>query len=76
MRPNLLVGQDRLVLFKSQVLWFPQRLELFVEEGKDAKRLGQARRLGQKVEQQLQVFVPPVEVDVEEVVCRDSLLAR
>ena len=49
-RLELLPGQDRLVLFKAQILGFPQRLELLVEEREDAKRLGKAASLRQQVE--------------------------
>ena len=55
---ELLVCQVQETLFRAepQVLRLPQRLELLVEEREDPEGLGDAARLRQQVEQELQIL--------------------
>ncbi len=72
-RLNLLRREHGRVLLKAEVLRFPQRLELLVKERQDAEGLRQPARLCQQVQQELQVLVPPVEVDCQEVLRGDGV---
>ena len=55
---DLLVSQVQETLFRAepQVLRLPQRLELLVEEREDPEGLGDAARLRQQIEQELQIL--------------------